>query len=288
MNKKNHNSSLLTVSLFIIVLSLVYSVQNMISPNLELISYYFGFGGATAQLGVLTSTFTILSGISIVIFGYLSDKITRKWIVLVGASFYSIFSMLIILVSPNVGGYYLFFFLTSLNGFGFGAIIPSIFSLMGDLISQDNRSKGFSFFSIASLLGMALGLLTATLIGPLDWRLSYFVIGILGFGITILILFVKEPSRIGKDYILGEKDVEYTYRIKKSDLKEIFKKKSNIWLVINFVDTIPTGIILFLIFYYMSDFHNIPEDVSLIFLGTILISTLIGTLVLGVVGDKFF
>ncbi|MFX1570260.1 MAG: MFS transporter [Promethearchaeota archaeon] len=290
MNKKIHNSSLLTLSLFILILSLVYSIQNMISPNLEIISYYFGFGGATAQLGVLTSTFTILSGISIVIFGYLSDKITRKWIVFGGAIIYSIFSMMIILVMPNLSGYYVFFFLSSVNGFGFGAIIPSIFSLMGDLISQDNRSKGFSFFSIASLLGMALGLISATIAGPIDWKLSYFVIGIFGFVIALLILFVREPSRVGIDYILlREMDtIEYTYRIKKSDLKEIFKKKSNIWLVINFVDTIPTGIILFLIFYYMSDFHNVPEDISLIFLGTILISTLIGTLLFGVIGDKLF
>jgi len=290
MKKKPHSSSLISIILFIVILSLVYSVQNMISPNLEIISYYFGFGGATAQLGVLTSTFTILSGISILIFGYLADKITRKWMVLGGALFYSIFSIFIIFVTPNLDGYYLFFFLTSLNGIGFGAIIPSIFSLMGDLIAQDDRSKGFSFFSIASLLGMALGLITATISGPIDWKLSYFVIGILGFGIALMIIFFQEPSRIGKDYIfLSEKDaVEYTYRIKRSDLKEIFKKKANIWLVINFVDTIPTGIILFLIFYYMSDYHNVPEDISLIFLGTILISTLIGTIVFGVIGDKLF
>jgi MFS family permease len=262
----------------------------MISPNLEIISNYFGFGGATAQLGILTSTFTIISGISIVIFGYLADKITRKWMVLGGTLFYSIFSILTIFISPNINGFYLFFLLTSLNGIGFGAIIPSIFSLMGDLISQDNRSKGFSFFSIASLLGIALGLILATAVGSIDWRLSYFGIGILGLINAILILFFKEPSRIGKDYIfLAEREtVDYTYRIKKSDLKEIFKKKSNIWLIINFVDTIPTGIILFLIFYYLSDFHNIPEDISLIFLGTILISLLIGTVIFGVIGDRLF
>ena len=59
MKNKSHNSSLLSILLFIVILSLVNSVQNMISPNLEIISFYFGFGGETAQLGVLTSTFTI-------------------------------------------------------------------------------------------------------------------------------------------------------------------------------------------------------------------------------------
>ncbi len=290
MKHVSRNSSFLSILLFIVILSLVNSVQNMISPNLEIISFYFGFGGSTTQLGILTSTFTIVSGVSIVFFGYLVDKITRKWIVLCGTIVYSIFSTLVIFVSPNIDGYYLFFFLTSMNGIGFGAITPSVFSLIGDLISQDDRSKGFSFFSISSLLGMALGLIIATIVGPIDWRLSYFIVGILGFINTVLILLFREPSRIGKDFqfLAEKKALDYTYRIKKSDLKEIFRKKSNIWLIINFVDTIPTGIILFLIFYYMNEYHNVPEDISLIFLGTILLSTLIGTVVFGFIGDNLF
>jgi len=290
MENKTIKSSLLSVILFIIILSLVYSVQNMISPNLEIISYYFGFEGRTAELGVLTSTFTIITGFSVILFGYLADKITRKWIVLLGTLIYSIFSIFIIFVSPNIRGYYLFFFLTSMNGVGFGAIIPSIFSLIGDLVSKDDRSKGFSFFSIASLLGMAFGLIIATIAGPIDWRLSYLIVGILGLVNTCIILFFREPSRIGKDnlFLLDKQAVDYTYRIKKSDLKEIFKKKSNVWLIINFVDTIPTGIILFLIFYYMSDYHNVPEDITLVFLGTILLSTLIGTIIFGFIGDNLF
>ncbi|MHA1914870.1 MAG: MFS transporter [Promethearchaeota archaeon] len=290
MKNRSHSSSLLLISLFIVILSLVYSVQNMISPNLERISNYFGFGGTTAELGILTSTFTILSGISILFFGYLADKITRKWIVLFGALFYSLFSILTILVQPNTNGYILFFVFTSLNGIGFGAIIPGIFSLLGDLVSKDDRSKGFSFFSVASLFGMALGLIVATLAGPIDWRISYVIVGILGLVNAQFILLFKEPSRAGKDYsLLLEKDaIEYTYRINTSDLKIIFKKKSNVWLMVNFVDTIPTGIILFLIFYYMKDYHNVSEDVSLIFLGTILLSTLFGTLIFGYLGDKLF
>jgi len=290
MKGKFHDSSLISITLFIVILSLVNSVQNMISPNLEIISYYFGFGGEIAQLGVLTSTFTILSGFSIIFFGYLADKITRKWIVLSGTLFYSIFSLFTIFVSPDLNGFYLFFFLTSMNGIGFGAIIPSIFSLIGDLISKEDRSKGFSFFSIASLLGMALGLIIATIAGPIDWRLSFLIVGIIGLITAFFITFFNEPSRIGKDFsfLIERGAIDYTYRIKKSDLKEIFRKKSNKWLIINFVDTIPTGIILFLIFYYMNDYHNVPEDISLIFLGTILLSTLIGTVVFGYVGDKLF
>ena len=290
MKKKNQNSSVLTIILFIIIVSLAYSTQNMISPNLIIISYYFGFGGDTTQLGVLTFSFTIVSGISIAVFGYLSDKITRKWLVFVGTLIYSLFSIIIVIVPSGFEGYLLFFFLTCIAGIGFGAIIPSIFSLIGDIISQDDRSKGFSFFSIASLIGMALGLGLATAFGGTDWRVSFLVVGIAGLINALIILFFQEPSRIGKDFsFMVKKDaVDYTYRIKVTDLKVIFKKKSNFWLVINFVDTIPTGIILFLLFAYMEDFHNIPPDLSFIFLIFILLSTLIGTVIFGFIGDSQF
>jgi MFS family permease len=100
----------------------------------------------------------------------------------------------------------------------------------------------------------------------------------------------QEPSRIGKDFsFLAEKEaIDYTYRIQTSDFNVIFKKKSNIWLIVNFVDTIPTGIILFLLYEYMRDYHNVPNDTTLIFLILILLSTLSGTIFFGYVGDKQF
>ncbi|MHA1150844.1 MAG: MFS transporter [Promethearchaeota archaeon] len=288
MSKAQDRFSLPSLILFITIVALVSSTQNMISPNLLRISEYFGFEGDTFLLGVLTFSFTILSGCSMVIFGYLADKITRKWIVFGGTALYSCTSLFIITIVEGINGYYVFFLLTCIIGIGFGAIIPSIFSLIGDLISQDDRSKGFSFFSIATLIGMAIGIGLATYL--YDWRVSFFIVGIAGLISCSLILKLKEPSRIGKDHIsLVDRDaVDYTYRIKRKDLKVIFNKKSNIWLVLNFIDTIPTGIILFLLFAYMEKIHNVPSTLALVFLIFILLSTLIGTLVFGIIGDNRF
>ncbi len=290
MEAKSKKSSLLSIILFITIIALVYSTQNMISPNLLLMAKYFGFGAKTSALGALAFAFMIVSGCSMVLFGYLADKINRKWIVFGGTVIYSVFSLFTILVPMGLSGYYLFLFLSMMNGVGFGAIIPSIFSLIGDLISQTDRSKGFSFFSIASLIGMAIGIGLATLVGSIDWRLSFFIVGVMGLGSAVTILFFKEPSRIGKDYLdLADKNaVDYSYRINKKDLKLIFKKKSNIWLIVNFVDTIPTGIILFLLFAYMEVFHNIPSNLTLVFLVFILLSTLLGTIAFGIIGDFYF
>ena len=290
MEIKSQKLPLLSIVLFITIVTLINTISNMISPNLHIISVYFGFGGNTTPLGALVSTFTIISGLTMLIFGYLADKLIRKWIVLIGTLDFSFFAFLTILVPPGISGFFLFYFLSIMTGIGFGALVPNIFSLIGDIVSKGDRSKGYSFFSIATLVGGILGIGLATFTGTIDWRLSYIIIGIAGFISAILFLFFKEPSRIGKDYLyLIDRDaIDYTYRIKFSDIKEIFKKKANVWLAINFVDTIPTGIILFLIFFYMDDYHGISNDEALIYLLLILLATLVGTIVFGFIGDKHF
>jgi len=278
----------LSLILFIATVTLISSVSNMISPNLLIISAYFGFGENTVPLGILTSSFTFLSGVTMLIFGYLADKIVRKWIVIGGSLIFSVFSTLTILVPPGILGYALFFIFTIMTGMGYGALIPSTFSLIGDIISQEDRSKGFSFFSISSLIGMVLGTGLATF--SADWRSAFTIVGVAGLITTVFFTFFKEPSRIGSDFvnIEGDSAVEYSYRIKRADLPVIFKKKANIWLVINFVDTIPTGIILFLLFAYMETYHLIPSDATIFFLLFILLATLIGTIIFGYIGDKLF
>jgi MFS family permease len=262
----------------------------MISPNLLVISKFFGFGRNITPLGILAFSFIIVSGISMLIFGFLADKIIRKRILLFGVIVYSISSVFIILVPSGLAGYYIFYFIMIFIGIGFGTIIPTIFSLIGDIVSKGDRSKGLAFFSIASLLGMFVGTFLAIFVGSLDWRLPYLIIGIAGILMELIIIFFKEPSRIGKDYfdLLDRTAIDYTYRINFSDLKIILKKKSNVWLIINFVDTIPTGIILFLLFAYMEDYHNLKGTIPLMVLILTLFSTLIGTVVFGFTGDNLF
>ena len=290
MDKNTKNTSILSLLLFITIIALINSAQYLISPNLFVITKYFGFGRSVTALGILTFSFLILSGLAMLIFGYLADKIVRKWILFGGVIVYSIASIFTIFVPSGINGYYIFFLITIIIGIGFGATIPSTFSLIGDIVSKEDRSKGLSFFSIASLFGMFIGLGLATLAGSVDWRIPYLIVGIIGLIVGVIILFFKEPSRVGKDYFdkFERGAIDYTYRIKLSDLKEIFRKKSNKWLIINFVDTIPTGIILFLLFAYMEDYHNLSGTVPLFLLLLTLLSALVGTIVFGFIADNSF
>lgn len=290
MVRKNKTPFGLFLVLFVTIVALAYCIKDMINPGEQTMNAYFGFGENAGPIGFLAFSFTLLSGFAMICFGYLADKMVRVRILLIGSFLYSISAILTIIVPGNITGYYTFFILQIIYGVGFGAIIPAIFSLIGDFVSRDDRSKGFSFFSIASLIGTALGYGLGTAFLDSDWRLGYFIVGIMGVGSTIFVIFLKEPSRIGRDnsFLANKEAVDYTYRIKKEDLKVVLGKRANQFLIINFVDTIPTGIILFLLYRYLKNVHGIPEDQGLFFLAFVLISTLVGTIIFGYIGDNMF
>ncbi len=289
----SHKAGFSTFIIFLLLVIFSYTDQNLISPNLNPILADFGFGENSTPLGFLTFVFTLLSAVSMVIFGVSTDKYSRKWICFGGSLLYCTFSILSYLTPLGPAGYPYLFFTRAMNGIGMGCVIPTIFSLIGDLVKPTNRSKALSAFSVAGLLGQGIGLFLAPSVYAVtgSWRLPFLIIGLVNLACTLLILFVREPAR-GRteafiaDLVAGGK--VYSYTIKRQDLHAILERKSNIWLVINFVDTIPTGIILFLLFRYMENVHNVSEVSTTSVLVVVLVGGILGTMVFGVLSDHYF
>ena len=279
-----------TILLCLVAIIVIYAIQNLISPSSPVMQPYFGFGNNPVQLSIIQFTIMFIGGASMVAFGYLSDKVKRVRILFAGALVFSIPSILTVFVGPGLGGYTLFFVLQVIASFGLGMTYPTSFSLTGDIISKNERSRGFSYFSIATTLGMVIADLTGSLVAPIYWQASYIIFGVTGLVCAGLLLLLKEPSRLGRDFLnLASKDeVDYSYRIRREDLKAIFKKKSNLWLIINFVSTVPTGILLYLLYDYMLYTHNVPEWMATFFLGFIVVALFAGIIVFGVVADSQF
>nr|MDO8085332.1 MFS transporter [Candidatus Sigynarchaeum springense] len=117
------------ITTFIAVVAIVYAIQNLIAPNLEYLSVLFGFGGETTPLGTIQFSFMMTSGVVMVIFGYLADKLTRVRILIIGVLLFSVPSVLVALVGAGMPGYVLFFVLQMVSGAGLGMTIPVTFSL---------------------------------------------------------------------------------------------------------------------------------------------------------------
>ncbi|HME56586.1 MAG TPA: MFS transporter [Candidatus Lokiarchaeia archaeon] len=280
----------LTITLCIVAIIVIFAIQNLISPNLLILSNLFGFGIDATPLGIVQSTFMFLGGASMVAFGYLSDKMNRVRILFVGTLLFSIPSIFIALVGYGIGGYTLFFVLQVICGLGLGMAYPTAFSLTGDIVPAKDRSKGFSYFSIATNLGIVFASLLGALMPPNLWQVSYILFGIAGLVCASFLFFLKEPSRLGRDflYLAGKDAVDYSYRIRLTDVKVIFKKKANVWLIINFVSTIPMGIILFLLYDYLQLYHGVPKQMALAFLAIVVVALFAGTIVFGMIADNFY
>lgn len=295
MEKRNKRISRiavrLTFLLFFSILLLDFADQSMLSPLINpLLQDFFHNTANVVPLGWITFTFTILSAISMIIAGIYADRTSRIKICFAGCLIYSGFSILTILTPHGEMGYVFFFITRALNGIGIGAIVPTIFSLVGDTVNPKRRSTAFGYITVAMLVGRMAGFVIAGSCAD-NWRIAYFMLGITNLILAFGLLLAQEPSRGAQENELRElisEGAEYRFRITKKDIKFIWANKSNFWLIMNFVDVFPGSIIIFLIFKYMKDIHNMEANSvnSIIFL--VVIFGAIGAMLFGKLGDWGF
>jgi len=294
MGKRKQISKLawqITFVLFFVILFFDFADQSMLGPLLNpLLLDFFNNTKNVVPLGWVTFFFTICSALSMIVAGILADKKSRKKICFIGCLIYSGFSILTIFVPHGEAGYIFFFITRALNGIGIGAIVPTIYSMVGDGVSPKRRTISFAYISLAILLGKMAGLIIAGA-NAHQWRMAYLLLGIINLTMAMGLLFIREPKRgiqeeeLRKSILEG---AEYRFRISRKDIKFIWSNKSNFWLVLNFVDVLPGSIILFLIFKYVKDIHNLPASVVNVVIVMVVIFGGIGTLFFGKLGDWGF
>lgn len=284
----------LTILLFVLLMMLDFMDQNMLSPLLNpLLIDFFNDISRTVPLGWVQSVFTILSAISMIFAGIFADRGSRKKICFIGSITYSFFSIITIFCPSGQTGYVFFFITRALNGIGIGLIIPTVFSLMADIADPKKRGMVFGFINLAMIIGQMGGLIIAGLLEGAtgNWRTPYFFVGIVNFVLAFALIFVKEPKRGSQETELKKlmlEGAEYRFKFTREDFKVMWTNKSNFWLIVNFVDCFPSGIIMFFIFKYMEDFHNVQENVMTIILLGALIFGGLGTVLIGILGDKLY
>ncbi|MHA1562768.1 MAG: MFS transporter [Promethearchaeota archaeon] len=293
MNDKKTFQKISFFAIFTLLMILLFSYadQNLLGPFLNPhLEYFFG---STDNINVpkmtyISSAFVFISSISMVAFAILADKTTRKWVLFAGTIIYSIFSIIVIFVPSGESGYVFFFITRIMNGIGIGAIVPTIFSMVGDVANPKKRTIAFAYVNVAIILGQLIGMVLGGLMGDV-WRTTYLVIGIISLILGLGLIIFKEPKRgASEDVFEGLEGAEYNFRISKDDFKRIWTNKSNFWLIANFIDCIPSGLIFFLIFKYLEDTRNMAPEMTTTIVFIAFISGIGGALVFGYLGDKWF
>jgi len=129
------------VSLFFFLSLILIIIMDsaLFLPNEVLIMADLGINFTV--LGIIISIYTIVNGISILVFGYLTDRIERKKILILAGVLWSLTAILHIFAEE----FWYLLLVRIVAAIAVSVTTPLVISYFADTISSNSRSKSFAF-----------------------------------------------------------------------------------------------------------------------------------------------
>jgi len=154
------------------------------------------WGLSDSELGWLGTAFILLYAVVGLPLGRLADVWQRKWILAGGVTLWSLMTF----GGGFAWGFWSLFVLRLGVGVGEASCAPTSSSLIGDLVPPERRARAMAFFMIGLPVGLALGLFVGgTVAHYYGWERAFFVAGVPGLLLAVLVLFIADPVRGGAD-----------------------------------------------------------------------------------------
>jgi len=195
MNEANKQSSSKTPWIILAILTLLYALnfvdRMIVSVSMEAIKADFGF--SDTQIGMVQSIFFLGVGILTLPAGILIDRWSRKKSISIMAIIWSL--------ATTATGLSRSFTTLLMSRFIVGAgeagFAPGGFAWIAEIFPKEKRATASGIFQmgiiVGCIVGMGLGGFLITKTG--NWRLIYFIFGIPGALLGLLVLFMPESVR---------------------------------------------------------------------------------------------
>jgi predicted MFS family arabinose efflux permease len=206
-------------------------------------------------------------------FGYLGDRLSRKWLIAFGIFVWSLGTVL----TGFAGGFtslVLYRVLVGLGEASYATISPSLIS---DSFASTKRNNALTVFYVAIPVGAALGyLLGGEISAKWGWRHAFIWAGVPGLLLTMVLLPFKDPERGQADLTAGEP-------LRKPSLKDyasLFRNGQYQLLIWGYVAyTFAMGAFAFWGPTFLETIHHMPtQRADRFFSGVLVLGGLIGTL----------
>ena len=178
------------------------------------------------QVGMLASVLAITWALSTLLFGALSDRIGRRPILIPAVFAFSILSWL----SGIAHSFHQLLLIRALMGLAEGPCWSIMTALIEESSTPTRRGRNIGIVvSAGALVGLAVApVLTTQIAARFGWRWAFFVAGVPGFLMGLLIWkFVKEPEHDPTDG--REPEAAAHHRVSLRDYFSILRYR-NIWL----------------------------------------------------------
>jgi predicted MFS family arabinose efflux permease len=235
-----------TLIILALAMAILNSDTNVMTPTLATIEAEFGVNDAT--IGFMMLLFTIIGAVVSLLWGYFSDKASRK-LLFIGAVLIGELPCALTAFAPS---YPVFFALRILSGIGLGAAFPLVFAIIGDVFDEKSRPAATGIISVAIAVGNILGTLIGGYLGSGgNWRLPFIVASAPNLLFIILFwAFSPEAKKAASEEAtreLVEAGLVYPKTIKLSDYAGLFRVKTNLFLLFQGIaGTIPWGSFFFI------------------------------------------
>jgi len=217
-----------TLVVFVVLASLdnaaIALIPSMFKPVVA------GVGTNETALGALTGAQILLTALTAVAWGYAGDSRSRKRLLLWGTVIWATAEVLTAATTTFAA----LFGAQMLAAVGLGSIASVGFSVVSDFVGPRRRGLAMSFWGLSQGVGGWIGLLLASQLGAEDFRVPLLVVAALGFAFAFLYLFTFDAPRGYREPELAalHAGIGYDYRIDRSQLPELFRHRTNRWLVL--------------------------------------------------------
>ncbi|EUD66850.1 hypothetical protein C922_02835 [Plasmodium inui San Antonio 1] len=256
-------------------------------------------------LGYITLAQTLMLSLFSPIWGFLSDKYSRKWMLVFGTALWGVATILL----ANINDFAQIIIFRAINGLALGSIGPISQSILADAAKNESLGLSFGLVQLSSSVGRLIGGVVTTTValkyfgGIRGWRLCFIIVGMLSILLSIIVaLFVDDAPRQvrkkkkmeyldGDDIDAGSKNVrivtQYTqsyllYQNIVELLRDSLSKKSIIIILLEgFTGTIPWLALSFNTMFFQ--YCGLSDLQAAIITGFLLIGSALG----GVIGGHF-
>lgn len=205
------------------------------------------------QASLVITLFSVPAGIIIPLAGFLSDRYSRKVVIVPALILYGIGGVLAGVAAWLMDNpYWVIMAGRVLQGLGAAGTAPIAMALAGDIWKGAARSKSLGLIEASNGLGKVLSPILGTLIAMIVWYAAFFAFPIICVAAAAMVyFFVKEPKKQGPPM----KVKQYL-----GSLKKTFKKDGK-WLLTTYLAGAAALFILFGVLFYISqtleEKHNV-------------------------------
>ncbi len=146
-------------------------------------------------LGTVSGIRNILQPLTSPVWGYLTDRFSRKWVLVIGTGIWGVWTALTGLAAT----YEQLLVLRVIAGLGLGCLMPATFSMLGDLFGPHERGRALGVLGAAGMLGIVISVLILGWLAGIPewgWRAGFVAMGLASvISGVVIALFVHEPPR---------------------------------------------------------------------------------------------